>query len=262
MKKGIVFLCVFAAAIIVLAGVSSAVVSVDPEYKMNHDKILVEMNRYRRNGKDTVLTELNNEEVAYLKTCLIKLNDALERDDEVEILKYEKILNDKGILGDTYQKIRSDSLSSRLLHFSRLRPLPLDDTLSNSLCYVHATGEGIMIFTIGIILTELLYSILSNASSFLEALVLGLVLLPFYVLVFLATHLIPFRILLPIGTIGVENGTISTIGLDGFHTSEITGNMTKLDVYGFTGITISLPGTNQSKEFLFVSGFSFMAKEL
>jgi len=40
MKKGIVFLCIFAAAIIVLASVSSAVVSVDPECKMNHDKIL------------------------------------------------------------------------------------------------------------------------------------------------------------------------------------------------------------------------------
>ena len=262
MKKGIVFLCIFAAAIIVLAGVSSAVMSVDPECKMNHDKILVEMNRYHRKGKDTVLTELDNEEVTYLKTCLIKLNDALIRGDETEILKYEKILNEKGIFGDTYQKIRSDSLSSQLSPVSRLRPLTLDDNLSNSLCYVHAAGEGIMIFTIGAILSEILYDILSNASSIWELLALGLLLLPFYVLVFLATHLIPFRILLPVGTIGVENGTISTLGLDGIHTREITGNMTKLDVYGFTGITISLPGTDQSEEFLFVSGFSLLAKEL
>jgi len=262
MKKGIVFLCIFAAAIIVLASVSSAVVSVDPECKMNHDKILIEMNRYRRNGKDTVLTELNNEEVAYLKTCLIKLNDALFRDDETEILKYEKVLNEKGIFGDTYQKIRSDSLSSQLLPVRRLRPLTLDDNLSNSLCYVHAVGEGMMIFTIGVILTELLQNILSNVSSFWEALAILLLLLPFYVMVFLATHFIPFRILLPVGTIGVKNGTISTIGLDGFHTREIIGNMTKLDVYGFTGITISLPGTDQSEEFLFVSGFSLLAKEL
>ncbi len=261
MKKGIIIISFIVAAIVVLTAVSSAVVSVDPEYVMNQDKKLVEMNRYGYNGKDTIVTEFTEDEIKYLKTCLIKLDEALSKNDEQEILKYEKILNEKGIFGKKHQNIGSDSLFSRLSPMQRLRPEPLNDDLSNSFCYVHAVGEGIMIFTIGAILSEILYDILSNASSIWELLALGLVLLPFYVLVFLATHLIPFRILLPVGTFGVENGTISTIGLDGFKTREIVANMTQLIIYGFTGITISLPGTDTSDEFLFVSGFAFKAEE-
>jgi hypothetical protein len=119
-----------------------------------------------------------------------------------------------------------------------------------------------MIFTIGAILGQILIDILENVSSIWEALALMAILLPIYVMVFMATHFIPFRILLPVGTIGVENGSISTLGLNGVHRKEIVANMTELEVYGFTGITISLPGTNNTKEFLFVSGFSFIAKEI
>ena len=261
MKKGMIFLSFIIAAIIILTNVSSTVVSVDPKYVVNQDKKLVEMNRYGYHRKDTIVTEFTDEEIEYLKTCLIKLEDALFRNDDKEISKYEEILKEKGIFGEKHQNIGSDSLFSRLSPMQRLCPKPLNDNLSNQFCYVHAVGEGIMIFTIGAILAEILYNILSNASSVWELLALGLVLLPFYVLLFLVTHLIPFRILLPVGNIGVKNGTISTIGIDGFHTREIVDNMTELAVYGFTGITISLPGTNTTDEFLFASGFAFKAEE-
>ena len=58
MQKDIVFLSMFAVAIIALASVSSTVISDDPEYRTNQEKTVVEMNKYHYSGKDTVLTEL------------------------------------------------------------------------------------------------------------------------------------------------------------------------------------------------------------
>jgi hypothetical protein len=69
---------------------------------MNQEKILVEVNRYHTNGKDTVISEFYAEDIDSIKTCLIKLNEALTKNDRSEITQYEKILNEKGIFGEKY----------------------------------------------------------------------------------------------------------------------------------------------------------------
>jgi len=62
---------------------------------------------------------------------------------------------------------------------------------------------------------ESIVEIVSNASSPLAGLILLLALLPLLVMVMLFTHLIPFRILMSRGVVLMNQGSISSLGLNG-----------------------------------------------
>jgi len=128
------------------------------------------------------------------------------------------------------------------------------------MCYVNILGQGIMLFYLGVILWEAIVRAAENASSWLAALIIILAMLPFLVLVMLFTHLIPFRILMPLGMISVQNGTISSLGLRGFkrYNADVSGPV-EVNLSWFTGITINLAFTESS--FLFVSGVGLEIKE-
>ena len=227
-------------------------------------KIVVEMNSYAHGSVEKVLTELSYDEALELKECLINLNDAIEQENEQAILEYETILNEKGIFGEKPQKISYDPNFQFYPeikdspNFSRLKNSLTQTTagdISNALCYFHAAGEGMMIFTIGVLLMVPIMLIIAQAPE-----LLGLVMI-ICVAIMLATHVIPFRVGLPIGILTMSGGSVSAIGLSGAQHMDIPANSSaQITVGGFSGITINIPGMEDSEGFLFVSGFSLIAQ--
>jgi len=111
-------------------------------------------------------------------------------------------------------------------------------------------------------LYEGITKIIKNASNFFEAFILLLVFLPFLVITMLFSNLIPFRILAPIGALALKNGTISCVGLNGFQKVSVGAEAYEVNLSWFTGITINILPTNNSKAFLFVSGMALKAEGL
>jgi len=251
MEKRIFCFGIVAAVIILLTNLSPIIGSnvID-----NKNKVRIETLIYQEFNIEKIITELDEDEVGDIKSYLINLKNAYKEEDEKNILKYESILYEKGILS----KIPKTSLRNQGLmknpFLKRFFELKSEDNISNSFCFVNIDGEGLMIFTIGSLLivpTLILMSILGT--EILQ------ILIPIYVGILIFTHLIPFRILLPIGIITMDKGNISTVGLSGSQNMEVNASSVQLQLAGFTGITINIP-TAESGGFLFVSGFSILAK--
>jgi hypothetical protein len=201
-------------------------------------------------------TYVSSSDVEELRQLLILLDDALTRKDSKEIHYCETILKSKGILPATYQfETTKPALESRYQKLGQhLLPLLGDDNISNSLCYVHATGTGMIFFTVGLLLiipTLILMGMFGVG-------ILN-VLLPLYLLIMFITHLIPFRVLLPVGALIIDNGNVSAVGVSGSQHITVNTSSVQINLVGFTGITINIPSSNSTQGFLFVSGFSFFA---
>lgn len=259
MKKKIGFLSVGIAILILLAGASPVIGSIDIKQIEENQNIIVEVNKYLGGKPESVLTELSYEEAEELKEILINLNRAIEENDEIAISIYEKILNDRGFFGKEYQKffsrnsifenIKSHQYPSVLKQFESLN----GDNISNTLCLFNAIGKGIIVFPLGLQMWESIVEIVSNASSPLAGLILLLALLPLLVMVMLFTHLIPFRILMSRGVVLMNQGSISSLGLNGLKRLSVTEQVS-VNLSWFTGITFNIPFTNNS--FCFVSGIA------
>ena len=140
MKKKIGFLSVGIAILILLAGVSPVIGSIDTKQIEENHNIIVEVNKYLGGKPESILTELSYGEAEELKEILINLNKGIEENDEIAISIYEKILNDKGFFGKEYQqffsrnsifeKIKSHQYPSVLKQFETLN----GDNISNTLC--------------------------------------------------------------------------------------------------------------------------------
>ncbi len=264
MKKKIGFLSVCIAVVILLAGTSPVVGSLDKKQLEENQKIIVEVNKYLAGKSEPILTELNYEEAEELKEILIDLNRAIEQNDKFAISIYEEILNERGFFGKEYQKIfsrnsifeqiRSRNYPSVLKEFEPLN----GDNISNTLCFFNAIGKGIIVFPLGLKLWESIVEIITNASSPLAGLILLLVFLPILILVMLFTHLIPFRILMSRGVVLMNSGSISSIGLNGIKRLQVTEQV-GVNLSWFTGITFNIPFTNNS--FCWVSGFAAKVTE-
>ena len=139
------------------------------------------------------------------------------------------------------------------------------DNISNSLCYFHAAGRGTILFTLGVKMVEFITNAVKNASSFIEGLAIIIVLLALFAPFLLVTYLVPFRIMMPVGVINMESGSISSFGLDGHKKVFVDeNNPLSVTVRGFSGITISIPSgqnNDESNGFLFVSGSSLSVEE-
>ena len=134
-----------------------------------------------------------------------------------------------------------------------------DENISNALCYLHAAGTGMVIYTIGNLLlipTFLLIDIFGTE-------IIG-ILMYVYILIMFYTHLVPFRLGMPIATINMDNGTISARGLRGPQNVIVndTNPSHQVKVLGFTGLTINIPSANNGNldGFMFISGFAIYAK--
>jgi hypothetical protein len=252
MKKTLVSIGILAVCIILIPIASPLVYS----HAVTQQKTIpIETLVNSETGRRMHTTCLSSSEVEELRQVLIMLDDALAKKDSREILYYETMLKSKGIIPATYHfETTKPFLEPRYQTIRQHLLSAPEDTISNSMCYVHATGTGLLVFTIGVLLV--LPVILLVTYFGLEILTL---LLPLLILLLIATHMIPFRVLLPVGVIILEEGSISAVGSAGSQQITVDAPSVQVNLIGFTGITINIPSSNLTQGFLFVSGFSFYA---
>jgi len=264
MKRKTLILSLIMATIVILAGLSSVVGSSDIE-ALENATVTIEVNKYLGKKPEQILTEVSEEEAKEIEQLLLELYDALEGNDKTAISEHQNTLNKKGIFGDEHYEFYSQDeflemvdTSKNSQFFNRLDKIQ-GDNISNYVCYYHAAGKGMMVFTLGLRVLQAIIEAANNAGSFLGGLIILLALLPFYVLIALMTHLIPFRILMPIGIIIMESGKMFSLGLDGFKSVTVEGEPYNVNISWFTGLTVNIPFSENP--FLFVSGVAFKVEE-
>jgi uncharacterized membrane protein len=259
MKKKIICLsAIIVGILIVLGSLSTAVCSKDLE------TVTIETNLYYGKRSNKISTEVSVEEALVIKQLLINLNQAIETNDEEAIAKYETILNEKGIFGEKRQEFISKNTFSENMNlnkYSKYLKQSAGDNISNTLCYFNAIGTGGIFFTLAVRFIEAMQEIIDNASTVIEVFVLLLVLLPFLAIIYLFTHLIPFRILMPIGIVSIVNGSMSSLGLQGYKRVVVGAEDYTVNISWFTGATVNFIGSGSLAGFLFVSGFAGGVKE-
>ena len=264
MNKRIISLSILTAVFILLAGYTPALAS--PENNllaMKNDLVTIEVNHYLGRQTKQIRTTVTAGNAEEIRHHLIELYKAQERNDHGAIVKYETLLNEKGIFGESYQQLilkNNGNLlfgKSNLLHsFTSLA----NENISNRLCYFNAIGEGLVAWWLALLVLQGIIRLIQNTSSAIVALILLLVFLPYFVLTMLITNLIPFRILAPAGALSLKNGTISCLGLNGFQRLKVSSEGYGVNHSGFTGITINIPPINNRSSFLFISGFALKAE--
>ena len=200
---------------------------------------------YINGNVKNIYAKLDKEKLEELQKHLIKLHDFIDRRDKEDILSEIMFLKNEGLLEGNPIEIYNLISQRDYQYFPN--EIPVEGNISNYLCYVNAVGDGLMLFTIG----HILYLLAKN----------GFV-LPgvIYVLILMLTHIIPFRILLPIGAIDINSGSISILGLNGYMHLTTTDKTIVLSLIGFTGLVINFP-VNTDLVFLFVSGFSLIVTD-
>ncbi len=262
LNKKIVFLSILSAIIMITIGFSSAVAK---NTTTKSEKIVFETKIYTGLNVEKKLTELTLEEAEEIKKIINDLETALIQNDVEAIAIYKTILQDKGIIDEKSSKfIRPEKESAEL-----------SDDISNSMCYFHAMGVGLLLFPfenrILEAITEAARNIAEQTDNPIAAVIIALVVfillfVLFCLPVMIVTHLVPVRIMMPSAKIQLKNGKMWTRGTEGFKKVETSGETIEADLSYFTGITIStLPISvndgseeeNDAKGFMFVSGFAF-----
>jgi hypothetical protein len=268
MRKKVFLISAFAAAVLIFAAISPSITSKDIENISKQQMINVEVNRYFGGKPEIIDNEMTLEEAEYLEEILTSLHYAIENNDEQAIKLYEKQLNDMKLFGDNYQEFHSNNNYDKLVNkykpdnLLRLVKNSNGDDLSNLFCFVNAIGKGMLVSSIGLAAWLAFSRLLRNASSAIEALIIILVFLPLALTVIVLTSLIPFRILMPKGAIIMDEGSIFSIGLGGIKNLKVTEN-TVANISWFTGLSISIPGNNETGRdpFCFISGFAAQITE-
>ena len=243
--------------IIVLGSLSPSV------YSKEIDSVIVEVNRYYGRRSEPIYTEMSYEDAEELKEILLQLSIAIENNDEEAISQYEKILNEKGIFGKNHQEFFSNNEYEKTMEktelekFTRYFGSKNGDNVSKYMCYFNAIGrQGLMLWWYGLKVWNGIIDAIKNVSNPLAALILFIALLPFLVLILFLTGLLPFRILSPSGVIALKNGTVSSLGLNGFKRLSVGDDPVDVNVSWFTGVTINIPTS-----FIFVSGIALEVKQ-
>jgi hypothetical protein len=268
MKKKIIIISTIIAAIIVLGSCSYSITASNLEIGTT-ETVNIIVNQYYRNPPTTIETKVNIKEAEEVKDILINLNEAITNNDNDAINYYEKQLNSKGIFADKYQEFNSNDDYEKILKLNKKSNLmnflgnKNGDNLSNLFCVFNAIGKGIFVSYIGVIALEAFIKILSNASSLIEMLVLTIIFLPLALTAVLLTSLIPFRILMPKGLVQMASGRISTLGLKGFKRVNVDTETVTVNLSLFTGISISIPGNEDTGRdaFVFATGFAISVEE-
>ena len=243
MKKFMKIASIFAVAIMALSAFLPAMgTSTESE---NNKMISITTSIFYGHGEKNIVIDVTKAKAEIIMHRLEQMNNALERGDKNGIMAGISFLDREGMLDGNDGKAYSLLSGSGISLFNSPA---VYENISNTLCYVNAVGRGLMIFTVGYILAALAGN--------------GIVLSPIiYLTIMVLTHLVPLRILLPVGVLAMDEGTISTLGLNGFQTQKTSNETIAINLVGFTGIVINIPFSNSdSGPFLFLSGFSLMAK--
>ncbi len=248
-------LCV--GAVIILAGFTPAL-ALNPQTTQTA-LVPIVVAQYFGSGPVSSRTMVTPADADKIQALASELSLALDRRDMRAAADCVNALKDLGIaFGPAFLPLmKSQDTLSRLPallgHQASTGP---DENLSNSACILKAIGEGMMIGPIAENFIKQVAEILHNASGVLEALVLLLVFLPLIVLFILFNALIPFRILMPHGTLVLANGTISTRGAEGYKKVDVGANHAQVNVTTFTGITLNIIPINNRTGFCFILGFA------
>ena len=270
MKKKLMFISTIIAALIVLGSCSYSITASNLKEIAPTETVNIIVNKYYTNPPKTITTKVNIKEAEEIKEILINLNDAITNNDKTSIEYYENQLNSKGIFADDYQKFYSnDDISQKLklnnkYKLSNLLSEKNGDNLSNLLCFFNAIGNGLFVSYIGILAYEAFAKLLSNASSFAEMFVIIIVFLPLVLATIVLTGLVPIRLFMPKGMVYMENGRITSIGLKGVKRVTATDtNPVSVNLSLFTGLSISIPGNNETgrENFVFASGIALAVQE-
>jgi len=264
MNEKIILISFLAVVLVVATGFTPALASPQNNLlSIKNDLVTIEVNHHLGRQTKQIKTMVTVPEAEEIRQYLCKLYDAQERNDYQAILKYEAFLNEKGIFGEHYQKISPKPHGLSVLEQTTL-PYQFtslaDENISNTFCYFHAIGEGLVAWWLALQVLEGIITMIKNTSSVIVALIILLIFLPFFVLTMLVTNLIPFRILAPTGVLSLKNGTISALGTEGVQRVTVGAESYAVNLSGFTGITINIPPINDRKSFLFVSGFALKAE--
>lgn len=264
MKKKIVFISITTAVILLLMGITPALASEKKNVlEMRNTLVNIEVNQYLGRQPRTIYTTVTADEAEEIRTYLIELYEAQERNDHQAVVHYEELLTQKGIFGERMSQLYSTSNGASLRKETTFPVYPqtqAEGNISNRLCYINAIGEGLVMWWLALSFWQAIVKALKNVSNPLAAIILLIALLPLALTVMILTNLIPFRILAPIGAFALRNGSISCLGLNGFQRVTPGAEGYGVNLSGFTGITINIPPINNRSAFLFISGFALKAE--
>jgi hypothetical protein len=266
MNKKIIIISVFAAIIVLLTGITPAFASNKSNLPtIKNDLVTIEVNHYLGRQPEQIKTTVTASEAEEIRYYCIELFKAQERNDYQAISKYEALLKEKGIFGELPQQISINTKRMNLLEKTNLPDCFTNmagDNISNHLCYINVIGEGLVMWWLALAFWQAIAKAISNVSNPIAAFILLLALLPLAITVMVLTNLIPFRILAPVGSFALKNGSISCLGLNGFQRVKVGAEAYGVNLTGFTGITLNIPPRNNRSAFLFISGFTLKAEGL
>ncbi|MBE3121880.1 MAG: hypothetical protein IMZ43_06355 [Thermoplasmata archaeon] len=264
MNKKIVIVSLLTALLVSLTSITPALATKNTNLiTLKNDLVTIEVNRYLGKTPEQIHTTVTSAEAEQIKQDLMALYDAQQRNDHEAISKYEVLLNEKGIFGNSNQKFYSNDNGMALIEktkFSRYLTNQIGENISNRFCYFNAIGEGLVFWWLALSFLQGIVNVLKNVTNPIAMLILLLVLLPLAIVMMLLTNLIPFRILAPTGAMSLKNGTISCLGLNGFQRVKVGAEAYGVNLSWFTGITINIPPINNRTAFLFVSGIALKAE--
>jgi hypothetical protein len=262
MKKKIIVLSITTILILLLTSLTPAFASNRVDSQTAEKTVTIEVNKYVGKKTETILTEVSAIEAEQIKHDLLELSSAQQQNNLRALSQYKSLLSRLGVSDTDYRQFVEQDKNIDLWNSPKYIRMLNGTNISNSLCFFNAIGEGLMLFILGVALIQSMKNALSNVTSVLAGLILLLIFLPLLVLVLLLTDLVPFRILAPNGSIALQNGTISTLGLQGRKKITVGADLVEVNLSWFTGITINIPPINGKKSFLFMSGFAFSVNEI
>ena len=269
MKQKTVMISILIGIFLILVGFSPLTIS---EQSFTNQHIFIQSTIFDNGIANKKTSELSLEDTIQLKEILLELNNAIDQNDQETIQNCVIQLKHFGIVDDVeklklFTEIRTEPTQT-LNDFNKFpvlksicEKIPTYD-VDNSMCLVNIIGKGLMLFTTGLLLiitTILLAYLFGDAIS--PILLTFFNLSKFFLLV---TRTIPFRVLLPVGIIMLDSGSISTRGLNGHQQLNATDRSVGAYLYGFSGIAINIPfsqnGSFTYDSFIFVAGFSILAR--
>jgi len=255
MKKKLVMISCLCVIVLALAGFTPALATKPLDVATS--TVPIEVTRYAGENQVKTIASVSPVDAWQIEQCLIDLYDAQQRNDRAAIAHCVMELNSKGITISAQDQ--SYLTPERVLRFygKAVGQNGLMDDVTNQACLFTAIGEGMLFGAFALKIIQAASEIIKNQTTVLGALIMLLVLLPFLVLAVLINAVIPIRIMMPVGTLVLTNGTVSTIGVQGVKKMKVNATQIQVNVSWFTGLTINIPKlSNESKPFTFVTGFA------
>ena len=194
----------------------------------------IEINHYSPTTIETESIHVTQKQLNTTTTLLTQFSAAVISNDQPKLQYYQQQLHQKGIDLPTPEHQQKLPFHTTPLFDELLRTQNPEESVDNNFCYVHITGQGTLLFTIAtlrLIPTLILVQLLGTNILTL--------LIPLYLAIFAIAHIIPLRILLPIGTVLIDESIVTTIGTNGRRTLNVNETTEQLTLGGFTGVTLN-----------------------